>query len=46
MKRDDRIVVPDDYEQYERLQDKRAVNARFDAMEARIKELERQILDK
>jgi len=46
MKRSDRVVVPDDYEQYERMEQARAFEERITALEAKINELESWILDK
>lgn len=46
MRRPDRVIVPDNYEHYERMEEARKIGKRLDALESRVQELESWILDK
>jgi hypothetical protein len=46
MKRRDRVIVPDNYERYERLEKERERDKRLAALERKVKELEEMLLAK
>jgi hypothetical protein len=46
MKREDRIVVPDNYERYEAMKRERSMEARITKLETIVKRLQQELRDK